>query len=228
MGKKILLVSTSAPYMNDHPTGVWLEELAAPYYIFAEAGLDITIASPAGGPIPIDSGSISGDFFTAESKKFLHDAAAMNKFCHSVALSKVNADEFDTIFLAGGHGTVADFVNCAPLIAIVEKMYASGKKVASVCHGPIGLVNCKKADGEPLLKGHKCTVFTNVEEGMVNLTDGMMKLAGFLVEDKFKELGGVYESGDPWNPKCVEDGLLITGQNPQSSELCAKTLVAAL
>jgi putative intracellular protease/amidase len=227
MGKKVLLVTTSAPFMGDHPTGVWLEEAASPYYVFVDAGWEVSIASPAGGPIPIDAASISGDFFTPDSKKFLHDATAMGKFSHSLPMASVKPDDYDTIFMAGGHGTVSDFIDCPPLKAVIEKMYADGKKVASVCHGPLCLVNCKKPSGEPIMKDHKCTVFTNVEEGQVQLTDAMTKLAGFLCEDKFKELGGVYECADPWNSKAVEDGPLITGQNPQSSEAVAKLLVAA-
>merc|ERR1719235_3137082 len=133
------------------------------------------MASPAGGPIPIDAASISGDFFTADAKKFLHDAEAMGKFCHTLPLASVKADDYDTVFMAGGHGTVTDFIDCAPLKALIEKMYAYGKDVASVCHGPLCLVNCKKPSGEPLLKGHNCTVFSNAEEGMVGLTDSMMK-----------------------------------------------------
>jgi putative intracellular protease/amidase len=214
--------------MAGHPTGLWLEELAAPYYVFSEAGWEITIASPAGGPIPIDQGSVSGDFFTAESKKFMTDPVAIGKLGHTVKLSDVNASEFDCVFTAGGHGTVADFINCEPLQKIVETLYAADKFVASVCHGPVCLINCKKPSGEPLIKGHKCTIFTNTEEDMVQLTSTVVGLTGFKVEDKFKELGGVYESGDPWTSKCVADGKLITGQNPQSSEAVAKALVAAL
>lgn len=227
MGKKVLLVVTSSPYVGEHPTGVWLEECAAPYYVFTAAGWEVTIASPAGGAIPIDAGSMGGDFFTADSKKFLHDPEAMKKFSHSVPLSAVKEEEFDTIYASGGHGTITDFVDCAPLKAIIEKMYAGGKKVASVCHGPLCLVNCTKPNGEPLLKGHKCTIFTNAEEDMVQMTGAIKQHAGWTAEDKFKELGGLYEAADPWNSKAVVDGLLITGQNPQSSVATAEALVAA-
>merc|ERR1712194_860567 len=198
------------------------------YYVFLEAGWDVVIASPAGGPIPIDAGSLGGDFFTDSAKKFLHDPVAMAQFSHSKKLDDITTESnFDCFFASGGHGTIGDFVNCESMRKLIETMYKEKKPIASVCHGPMCLIDCKKENGEPLLKGNTVTVFSNEEETQVGLCELMKNSVGFLVEDKFRELGADYQAGPAWSDtvKVSSDNLLITGQNPGSSVSTAKKLV---
>jgi len=224
----VLIVSTSAGAFKGGPTGVWIEELATPYYAFLDAGLEVTLASPAGGAIPIDAGSMGGDFLTDSAKKFLHDPVAMGMLGHSLKLEAImdKLGGFDALYLPGGHGCCTDFVNNPVLTTAIETMYASDscKVVAADCHGPAAFADCKKPDGTPLVAGLAVTVFSDLEESQVGQTDNVP----FLLESKFKELGGLYESADPWNPKAVTAGKLVTGQNPQSSEVCAAATLALL
>eukprot|EP00929_Paragymnodinium_shiwhaense_P069802 TRINITY_DN3523_c0_g1_i1.p1 TRINITY_DN3523_c0_g1~~TRINITY_DN3523_c0_g1_i1.p1 ORF type:complete len:270 (-),score=81.83 TRINITY_DN3523_c0_g1_i1:489-1298(-) len=222
--KKVVIVNTSAAYMGEHPTGLWLEETAAPYYVFKEAGFEIVLASTKGGVVPIDAASLGGDFFTEAAKKFMHDGEAVGKLCHTPALTEVDFATVDAIYLSGGHGTCADFVENAALKAAVEMVYGAGKVVAADCHGPIGLIQCNKPDGTPLVAGLKCTAFSNSEEEAVGLTSAVP----VLIETKFKEQGGLFEAAADWNSNVAVDGKLITGQNPQSSDACAKAVVEAL
>jgi len=226
---KIVLVATSASELSGHPTGLWLEELASPYYTFLNSGCkaeDVIIASPNGGPVPIDEGSLGDYFFTDPAKKFMHDAIAIGKLSHSVPIGDIDfGEDVSAIFLAGGHGTCTDFVSCPPLQKAIETLYASDKVVAAVCHGPMGLSGCIRTDdGKPLVEGKIVTAFSNAEEEAVQKTS----LVPFLLEDKMKSLGATYESGDMWTSKVCVDGKLVTGQNPQSSEECAKAVVKLL
>lgn len=222
--KKVAVITTSAAYFGDHPTGVWLEELAVPYAKFQESGYDVTLASIKGGPVPLDAGSLADNFMNDTCRAFLHDGKSMGALSHSVPVADLNADDLDAIFMSGGHGTVADFIDAPGLRVLIEAMYAKGKVVASVCHGPLCLVQCKGTDGEPLVKGKAVTGFTDSEEAAV----GLDKVVPFLLESRLKELGGNFERADDWNPKCVADGNLITGQNPASSAAVAEAVVAAL
>ncbi len=222
---KVLLISTSAPYYaGGKRTGVWLEELSTPYYAFAAAGLDVEMASPAGGPSPIDMYSLTPGFFTDSAKKFLHDAAAMDAFCHQHKLADLDVLQYDAIYLTGGHGTCTDFVGNATLKGCIEAMYKAGKVVAADCHGPIALAECVKPSGEPLVKGLSCTGFSDAEEA----ANGSTGNVPFLIETKFKELGGKYTSGADWTSHTCVDGKLVTGQNPQSSEACAAKVIELL
>ncbi len=224
---KVVIVATSSTTLaNKHPTGVWIEELASAYYTFEEAGYDITISSPKGGPIPIDQNSLAEAFFTESAKKFMHDATAIGKLSHSTSIGDIDFSkgDIDAIFMAGGHGTCDDFIDCADLKSAIETMYEAKKVVGAVCHGPICLVDCVKADGSPLVKDLKVTGFSNTEEDAVQLSS----LVPFLLETKFKELGANYERGDDWNSKVCVDGTLVTGQNPQSTEESAKAVVNLL
>lgn len=222
--KNVAIISTSAGSFAGGPTGLWLEELATPYYAFKQAGHEVIVASPAGGAIPIDAGSMGEGFFTDESKKFLHDPEAVGALCHSVKFSALDLGKVDCLYFAGGHGTVVDFADNAELKAAVESFYAGGKVVAAACHGPIVLAQCVKPDGTPLISGLACTGFTDSEEAAVGLTDKVP----FLIETRFKEQGGLFESGADWNPKVVTAGKIITGQNPQSSAVTAEAVIAAL
>jgi putative intracellular protease/amidase len=223
MPKKVLILNTSAASFAGGETGVWLEECAAPYYIFVEAGLEVSMATPAGGPTPIDKGSMGEGFFTDACKKFLHDQEAMSLFMHTKKLSEVDLAAFDALYLSGGHGCCTDFAANADVKAAIETMYAS-KLVAADCHGPIALAQCAKPDGTPLVAGLEVTGFSDVEEGQVGQTGNVP----FLIESKFKELGASYVCGEPWTSKTAAAGKLLTGQNPQSSEALAALVVKTL
>jgi putative intracellular protease/amidase len=230
--KKVIIVCTNGAFLKDHATGLWLEECSAPYYVFQDAGLEVELASPAGGCIPIDAASMRGDFFVASAKKFLHDPEAVDKLHHPVKLADIDfsssssADEqVDAIYLAAGHGTCVDFVDAPDLKHAIETMYAAGKIVAAVCHAPIAFVQCvDAATGKPFVAGKTLTAFSDAEEEAVQLTD----VVPFMLEAKLKELGAIYEKGNDWSSKVCVDGNLITGQNPQSSEECAKVVLDKL
>lgn len=227
--KKVLLVSTSASSMGGNPTGLWLAELAEPYYILKEAGLEVTLASIAGGAVPIDAGSCKGDFFTVEAKRFMHDADAIGALGHTAKLAASMAEDFDCLYLAGGHGCCVDFVGepGAELKACVEKMYAAGKVVAADCHGPMGLIEPTKPDGTPLVAGLEVCAFTNTEEAQAGATD-WVKANSVFMEDEFKAKGGAFKEADPWTSNVCVAGNLITAQNPQSATACAQAVVAAM
>ena len=222
--KKVILLCTSAPEMsNGHKTGLWLEELASPYYAFLEAGCECIVASTNGGPIPIDQGSVTGDFFTADCKRFMHDATSIGMLCHSVPLASLSFPNCcDAVYLTGGHGCCADFADNAEVKQCIESMYAAGKAVTSDCHGVIALPQCVSS-GQPLVKGKNVTGFSDSEEAAVQLTD----VVPFLIEAKLREQGGVYSKAEvDWSPHVVVDGNLITGQNPASSKATAEATIA--
>jgi putative intracellular protease/amidase len=221
-----VIISTSAGKLKDEPTGLWLEELAVPYYAFKSKGYEVVIASPAGGAIPIDKGSMSPGFFSDEAKKFVHDGDAMGDFCHSIKLDTlVFPGDVDAIYMPGGHGACVDFIDNPTLKKAIETMHEAGKIVATVCHGPICLCDCTQADGTtPFVKGKTVTGFLDSEEAAVQKTD----LVPYLIETRFKEQGANFEKADDWNSKVCVDGNLITGQNPQSSGAAAEAVIAAL
>jgi len=223
---KILMVLTSHDELGTtgKKTGFWLEELAAPYYAFLDAGADITLASPKGGQPPLDPKSDEPDSQTDETRRFHADSAAQAVLASTIRLDSVNQDAFDAVFYPGGHGPLWDLANDKHSIALIEQTLQAGKPVALVCHAPGVLRDVKNADGTPLVKGKKVTGFTNSEEEGVGLTD----VVPFLVEDVLKQNGGLYSRGDDWQSYTVQDGLLITGQNPGSSSETAKVLLASL
>ncbi|WP_018896623.1 type 1 glutamine amidotransferase domain-containing protein [Rhizobium sp. 2MFCol3.1] len=223
---KILMVLTSHDELGNtgKKTGFWLEEFAAPYYAFLEAGADITVASPKGGQPPLDPKSDEPDFQTAETRRFNSDAAAQKVLANTVQLSTVSQGDFDAVFYPGGHGPLWDLAEDRNSIALIEKMYAAGKPVAFVCHAPGVLRHVKSADGKPLVAGKKVTGFTNSEEDAVGLTN----IVPFLVEDMLKNEGGLYSKVGDWQSYAVQDGLLITGQNPGSSVATAGVLISNL
>ena len=221
---KVVLACTSASELKGYPTGLWIEECATPYYLFQEKGYEVVLASPAGGAIPIDASSMAEGFFTDAAKKFLHDVTAMGAFSHSVKLSSIDWTTVDAIYLTGGHGTCADFVTDPNLKNGVEILYAAKNVVAAACHGPVGLAQCVKSDGTPLVAGKTVTGFADSEEEAVQLTG----IVPFLLEKRFKELGAKYEKGPDWTSKVCVDGNLVTGQNPQSSEACAQAVITLL
>lgn len=223
---KILIVLTSHDQLGDtgRTTGFWLEELAAPYYAFADAGPQVVLASPKGGQPPLDPKSNEPDFQTDLTRRFEADPAATAQLAATVRLDSVDQSDFDAVFYPGGHGPLWDLANDHHSIALIESFIAANKPVALVCHAPGVLRDVKAADGSPLVAGRKVTGFTNSEEAGVGLTD----VVPFLVEDMLKAAGGQYSKGPDWGAYVVSDGLLITGQNPASSAETAAELVKHL
>ena len=223
---KILMILTSHDELGDtgKKTGFWLEEFAAPYYVFRDAGAEITLASPKGGQPPLDPKSDAPDAQTAATDRFKNDVDAQAELASTHTLSDIDVTSYDAVFYPGGHGPLWDLAEDNHSVAIIEAAIAAGKPVAAVCHAPGVLKNVKAADGSPLVKGKKVAGFTNSEEEAAGLTE----IVPFLVEDMLKANGGMYSKGDDWSVHVVEDGLLITGQNPASSEKAAKMLLAKL
>jgi putative intracellular protease/amidase len=221
----ILFVLTSHDKLGNtgHKTGFWLEEFAAPYYAFKDAGVKITLASPKGGQPPLDPRSDDPSAQTEATRRFKADAAAKADLANTVRLSGVKAADFEAIFYAGGHGPLWDLAEDKTSIALIDAFWASGKPVSAVCHAP-GVLRHATARGAPLVKGRKVTGFSDSEEAAVKLTD----VVPFLVEDELKRLGGLYEKGPDWGSFVVVDGKLVTGQNPASSSAVADAVIRLL
>ena len=222
----ILFVLTSHDKLGDtgKKTGFWIEEFANPYYTLLDKGADITLATPKGGVAPIDPSSDTPDASTKDTQRFKNDAVAQEKIKNTLALSEIDPNDYDAIFYPGGHGPLWDLANDATSISLIEAFNRQKKPVGFVCHAPAALKGVKNEDGSPLVKGKKVTGFTNTEEEAVQLT----KVVPFLVEDMLKENGGIYSKKSDWAPYAVQDGNLITGQNPASSELVAQKLLISL
>ncbi|SDQ30763.1 Putative intracellular protease/amidase [Curtobacterium sp. UNCCL20] len=223
---KILMVLTSHDELGTtgRKTGFWLEELAAPYYRFIEAGAEITLASPKGGQPPLDPVSNAPANQTEQTRRFEQDKAATEALANTVRLDSVDLADFDTVFYPGGHGPLWDLAEDQDSVALIQDTLRSGKPIALVCHAPGVLRHVTNEDGTPLVQGRRVTGFTNSEEEGVGLTD----VVPFLVEDELVRLGGDYSKIGDWESYVVEDGLLITGQNPASSAAAADALVAKL
>lgn len=226
MAKRILMVLTSHDQLGDtgQKTGFWLEEFAAPYYVFKDAGAEVTLASPKGGQPPLDPKSDAEDAQTEATKRFKEDPEAQAQLANTVALATVKADEFDALFYPGGHGPLWDLASDAHSIALIEAFWQQQKPVGAVCHAPIVLINAKTPEGEYLVKDKEVTGFANSEEAAVQLTE----VVPMLVEETLIERGGRYAKAEDFTPFIRRDGRLITGQNPPSSEPAAKELLAAL
>lgn len=220
---KVLIVLTSHDQLGNtgRKTGFWLEELAAPYYTFKDAGVDVVLASPKGGQPPLDPKSNEPSFQTDLTRRFEADAAANAQLAATVRLDSVSQADFDTVFYPGGHGPLWDLAEDTHSIALIESFIEAGKPVALVCHAPGVLRHVKASNGRPLVEGKQVAGFTNSEEEAVGLT----KIVPFLVEDELKAKGGIYSKGPDWASYVVTDGLLITGQNPASSSEAATVLM---
>jgi putative intracellular protease/amidase len=223
---KILMILTSHDQLGNtgKKTGFWLEEFAAPYYVFKDAGADIVLSSPKGGQPPLDPMSDDEDAQTDDTRRFKKDQAAMDALAHTTPLAEVSGEGFDAVFYPGGHGPLWDLAEDANSIKLIESLWAAGKTVSAVCHAPGVFRHTKSADGSPLVKGKKVTGFTNTEEEAVQLT----QVVPFLVEDMLTSHGGLYQKGDDWQSFVVTDGHLITGQNPASSAAAARAVLAQL
>lgn len=223
---KILIVLTSHDQLGEtgKKTGFWLEELAAPYYTFIDAGADVTLASPAGGQPPLDPKSNEPDAQTETTKRFEADEVAMQALANTHKLSEVLNQDFDAVFYPGGHGPLWDLTKDQNSISLIEQTLQANKPVALVCHAPGVLRDVKNAEGRPIVEGKSVTGFSNTEEDGVGLTD----IVPFLVEDTLKEKGGQYSKAEDWQVHVQQDGLLITGQNPASSAATAEALLKLL
>lgn len=226
MRMNILMVLTSHGQLGDtgKPTGFWLEELAAPYYVLKDAGADVTLASPRGGQPPVDPKSNEPEFWTEATERFRRDKEAQSALAATFKLKEISPQEFDAVFYPGGHGPLWDLAGDKNSIALIESMVAADKPVAAVCHGPCVLLHAKAPDGKPLVQGKRVTGFANSEEAAVQLTD----VVPFLVENELVRLGGLYTKGTDWQPYTESDGRLVTGQNPASSEAAARLLLKQL
>jgi putative intracellular protease/amidase len=222
---KVLMVLTSHDQLGNtgRKTGFWLEEFAAPYFVFRDAGVELTLASPKGGQPPIDPKSDLPENQTAAMTRFKQDPAAQHALAHTVRLAEVRAKDFDAVFYPGGHGPMWDLADSAESIALIESFYNSGKPVAAVCHAP-AVLHRVTYKGVPIVKGKRVTGFANSEEEAVRLTN----VVPFLVEDELKRLGGHYEKTSDWASLAIVDGRLITGQNPASSTAAAQELLKLL
>jgi putative intracellular protease/amidase len=223
---KVLMVITSHDRLGNtgRKTGFWLEELAAPYYVFKDAGVEVTLASPKGGQPPLDPKSNEANFRTDLTRRFEKDAVAQAQLDKTIRLDDVRQEDFDTVFYPGGHGPMWDLAEDAHSIKLIESFLAAGKTIAVVCHSTGALRHVRTADGKPLVQGREVTGFTDGEEEEVGLT----KVVPFLVEDEMLKLGATFSKKANWAVHVVSDDLLITGQNPSSSGPAAKTLMAAV
>jgi putative intracellular protease/amidase len=224
MNVLMVLTSHSALGNTREKTGFWIEEFAAPYYVLVDAGVVVEIASPEGGQPPIDPKSEAPDAQTAATKRFYADENVQKKLANTERLSAVNELNYDAVFYPGGHGPLWDLTNDEHSIALIEAFYKHHKPIAFVCHSPAVLLKVKDANGEPLVKGKEVTGFSNTEEDAVKLSD----IVPFLLEDELKKRGATYSKGADWAVYTKQDGLLITGQNPASSEAVAHLLLVEL
>ncbi len=223
---KILMVLTSHSELGNtgKKTGFWIEEFVAPYYVFLDAGASITIASPKGGQPPIDPSSDTPENQTPAVIRFKADKSLQKILAETQLLSTVSSDDYDAVFYPGGHGPLWDLTNDADSISLIEEFWNSKKSIAAVCHAPAALLNVKDDAGNHLVKGKNITGFTNSEEAAVELTE----VVPFLLENELKNKGGIYSKKEDWASYVVKDGMLITGQNPASSEAAAKELIKIL
>lgn len=223
---KIVIVLTSHSKLGDtdQKTGFWIEEFATPYYIFKEAGAQITLATPNGGQAPIDPKSDTPENQTESTIRYKKDESLLSLMANTIKLQDVSAKNFDAVFYTGGHGPLWDLATDKNSIKLIEDFWDAKKPVATVCHAPSVLLNVKDEDGEFLVKGKKVTGFSNTEEIAVQLDT----IVPFLLEDELKNKGGIYSKKEDWASYVVKEGLLITGQNPASSAEVAKELLALL
>ncbi len=223
---RILMVLTSHSALGNtgEKTGFWVEEFATPYYVLVDGGAEITIASPKGGQPPVDPKSELADAQTPATKRFYSDNVLIDKVAHSLKLRDIKQDDYDAVFYPGGHGPLWDLATDKTSIKLIEAFYNNQKPIAFVCHAPAALINVKAINGEPLVKGKHLTGFSNTEEEAVKLTE----VVPFLLEDELTKHGAHYSKGADWESYVKQDGLLITGQNPGSSEAVAELILETL
>jgi len=225
--KRVLMIVTSHAQLGDtgKPTGLWAEELAVPYFALRDAGVQIDLASPAGGAVPLDPVSLkpAGQNEPAV-ERLLSDEAAQRQVTHARKATETDGGAYDAVFLPGGHGTMWDLPGDAGVTSAVEKAFAGGKLIASVCHGGAGLVSARRPDGRPVVEGRRINPFTDAEEAAV----GLAGVVPFALEGRLRQLGALFEGAPLWQAFAVRDGQFVTGQNPQSSERVAALVLEAL
>lgn len=223
---KLLMVLTSHDRLGDtgHPTGFWLEEFAAPFYVFKDAGAEITLASPAGGQPPMDPRSGEAEAQTDATRRFMADDAARAALAETRPLAELDAGDYDAVFYPGGHGPLWDLHADSDSIGLIEAFVAADKPVAAVCHAPAVLLRARGSDGQPLVQGRQVTGFSNTEEAAIELTE----IVPYLLEDALAAAGGDYRRVNDWQSLAVVDGKLVTGQNPASSTAVALALLELL
>lgn len=223
---KIAMVLTSHNQLGNtgKPTGFWLEEFASPYYVFKDGGAEVTLLTPKGGQPPLDPKSDDPANQTDSTKRFKDDSDAQKVLASTKKLSDVRFEDYDAVFYPGGHGPMWDLADNKDSIRLIETMLNADKPVAAVCHGPVAMVNVKDKSGAPILKGKTVTAFTDSEEEAVGLT----KVVPFLLEDSIRDQGANFQRGKDWGSYVVEDGNIITGQNPASSADAAEKLLNRL
>lgn len=223
---RILMVVSSSERCGNmpEPTGFWLEEVAAPYYAFTDAKCEVTVASPKGGAAPVDMRSQEESAQTASTRRFEADSKAQHVLAHTLKLSAIDADDYDAVFFAGGHGTMDDFSTDPSVKHTVEAFWNAGKPVAAVCHGPAALTQAMKPQGGPLIEGHRFTCFSDSEEAAI----GLDRHVPFLLETRLTSQGGKPTNAADFQAHCVVDGQLITGQNPASSIPVAEAMIHQL
>lgn len=223
---RILMVLTSHDQLGatGEKTGFWLEEFAAPYYVFKDAGAEVVLASPKGGHPPLDPKSELPDFQTFSTERFAQDEEGQAFLAKTIPLPEISVSDFDAVFYPGGHGPLWDLAENEESIALIEAMAVAGKPVAAVCHAPAVLRHVKTAENMPFVQGKSVTGFSNTEEEAV----GLSEVVPFLLEDELKSLGGIYSKGEDWTSHVASDGRLVTGQNPASSEAVALEVLKLL
>jgi len=224
--QKVLIITTSHNTLGEtgEKTGIWLEELAAPYYVFYDAGATITIASPKGGEVPLDPKSEHEDASSKDVRRFQHDEFALHSIKHSIPLKDINEEDYDAVFLPGGHGPIWDFPKNTVLKTLLESFHRKQKPMGLVCHGVAGLVSLHNTEGDPLVKNLKLTSFSDTEEEAAGLT----QVVPFLLESKLRSLGAIYHKGADFTDYVVADGNIITGQNPASSADAAMEILSMI
>ncbi|MFD2205835.1 type 1 glutamine amidotransferase domain-containing protein [Kiloniella antarctica] len=223
---KILMILTSHADFgaSGRKTGFWMEEFAAPYYRFAEAGAEITLASPAGGQPPVDPASLGADFQSDDTRRFEKDEEAQTLLANTSKLTDVQASDFDAVFYPGGHGPLYDLTDNVASLALLTEFHTAAKPIGAVCHGVAALVKATTKNNEPIVAGLELTGFTDSEEAAVGATD----LVPYSVEQGLQKAGGIFRSADDWADFAIRDGVLVTGQNPGSSDSTARLLLEAL
>jgi len=223
---RVLMVVSSRDHLAEsaQPTGAWLEELAAPYYVFADSGCEVTIASPRGGKAPLDPLSLEAPWLTSNGERFQRDRDAVTKLEHSVPLASIDRGDVDALYCVGGAAAAWDFPDDAHLAALVARLHGTGRPVAGVCHGVLGLTGARKADGQPIVAGCAVTGVSNAEEVMT----GFDRIVPVMPENRLRELGGRYSCAAPFAEYVAVDGHLLTGQNPASAAPLAQRLLTRL
>lgn len=214
----IVLTSHSDLGGTGRRTGFYVSEAAEPWAILTDAGVEVDLASIAGGAPPRDGENTADPV----QRRFLE--AEADRLAATPALSDVDATGYDAVFFAGGHGTMWDFPESPAIARLTREVWENGGHVAAVCHGPAALVGVTLSDGTHLVAGKKVAAFTNDEESAVGLTE----IVPFLLSDALTTRGAIHIPAPPFTAHTVIDGRLITGQNPASATGVAEALAQAL